>query len=136
MSSEEKKENGTILINESYFSDFPRLEPNRIAVKYDEGKPDFTYVSLEMMTALAKVREFGSKKYSRDNWKNGFKIARSLAATLRHVFARLAGQKYDPESGLDHLWHAACSLEHAIYDAANHPQNEINPIVDNTEDGR
>lgn len=95
------------------------------ATKHDDGKDDFTYVSTEMMTALARVRAFGSKKYSRNNWKKGFKIDRSLAAALRHIFARLAGQKLDFESGLDHLWHAACCLEHAIYDAARHPENEI-----------
>lgn len=34
------------------------------AIKYDEGKPDFTYVSRELMINLAKVREYGSKKYT------------------------------------------------------------------------
>lgn len=101
------------------------------AIKHDDGKDDFTHVSIEMMTALARVRAFGAKKYSRDNWKKGFKIVRSLGAALRHIFARLAGQKLDPESGLDHLWHAACCIEHAIYDAAHHPQNEIGVIDEN-----
>jgi len=111
-------------------------EEKKEGIKHDQGKDDFTYVSLEMMTALARVRAFGAKKYSRDNWKTGFKVTRSLAAALRHIFARLSGQKYDSESGLDHLWHAACCLEHAIYDAANHSHNEINPNVGHTEDGR
>ena len=101
-----------------------KTETTQQAVKYDEGKPDFTYVSYEMMYALARVREFGSKKYSRDNWKKGFKISRSLAACLRHIFSHLRGETKDPESGLPHLWHAACSLEHAIHDLANHPEND------------
>lgn len=114
MQSEEKKDkSGITLISET-----------GPAVKYDQGKDDFTYVSIELMTALARVRAFGAKKYARDNWKKGFKVSRSLAAALRHIFARLAGQKNDPESGYDHLWHAICCLEHAIYDIANHPEND------------
>jgi hypothetical protein len=34
-------------------------------LKFDNGKPDFTYVSLELLVGLAKVREFGAKKYTR-----------------------------------------------------------------------
>ncbi len=94
------------------------------ALKYDQGKPDFTYISVEMLTAIARVREFGSKKYNRNNWKKGFKISRSLAACLRHIYAHLSGETYDKESSQPHLWHAACSLEHAIYDLANRPEND------------
>jgi uncharacterized protein YjbI with pentapeptide repeats len=85
-------------------------------VKHDQGKPDFTYLSTELLTEVAKVREFGAKKYARDNWKKGFKFTRSLAAALRHIFAFLGGEDKDPESGLLHLAHAVCCLEHCIYD--------------------
>jgi len=30
----------------------------------------------------------------------------------------------DDESGLSHLGHAVCSLEHAIYDMTHHPEND------------
>lgn len=63
-------------------------------------------------------------KSGRDNWKLGFKVTRSLAAALRHIFLFLKGETYDEESGLLHLAHAVCCLEHAIYDMLNHPEND------------
>lgn len=93
-------------------------------IKHDQGKPDYTYISMELLDEVAKVREFGARKYSKNNWKKGFKVTRSLAAALRHIFAFLSGQTNDPESGLSHLAHAVCCLEHAIYDMKHHPEND------------
>lgn len=97
-------------------------------LKNDSGKPDLTLVSNELMVSLARVREFGTKKYSRDNWKKGFKVTRSLAASLRHIFAFLSGETLDPESGLSHLGHAVASIEHAIYDMEHRPENDDRSI--------
>lgn len=93
-------------------------------VKYDQGKPDLSMVSYELVETVARVREFGAKKYERNNWKRGFKITRSLAAALRHIFLFLSGETNDSESGISHLGHAVCCLEHAIYDMKHHPEND------------
>lgn len=93
-------------------------------VKYDQGKPDYTYLSKELLDTVAAVRAFGAKKYARDNWRSGFKVSRSIAASLRHIFAFMSGETNDPESGLPHLGHAVCCLEHAIYDMAHRPEND------------
>lgn len=94
------------------------------AIKHDDGKPDLSHISYELVEAVARVREFGAKKYARSNWKKGFKITRSCAAALRHIFQFLAGETNDVESGLSHLGHAVCCLEHAIYDMKHHPEND------------
>ena len=93
-------------------------------VKHDQGKPDFSMVSYELMEHVSRVREFGAKKYSRNNWKKGFAVTRSCAAALRHIFLFLSGETNDSESGLLHLAHAVCCLEHAIYDMVHHPEND------------
>lgn len=93
-------------------------------LKNDAGKPDLTLVSKELMISLARVREFGNKKYEKNNWKKGFNVTRSLAAALRHIFSFLSGETLDPESGLSHLGHAVASIEHAIYDMEHHPEND------------
>lgn len=93
-------------------------------VKHDQGKPDFSYLSYELCEAVARVREFGAKKYSRDNWKQGFKVTRSIAAAMRHLVAFANGETNDPESGLCHLGHAVCGIEHAIYDMKHRPEND------------
>lgn len=93
-------------------------------VKHDQGKPDFSMVSYELMEAVAQVRMFGAQKYSRNNWKKGFRVTRSCAAALRHIFLFLSGQTNDEESGLSHLAHAICCLEHALFDMKHHPFND------------
>jgi hypothetical protein len=92
--------------------------------KHDQGKSDLSQVSWELVELLARVRTFGEKKYSRYNWRKGFKVTRSCAAALRHIFQFLSGQTNDSESGLSHLGHAVACLEHAIYDMAHHPEND------------
>ncbi len=85
-------------------------------LKFDQGKPDLSLISRELMEEVALVRMFGLTKYPRDNWKLGFKVTRSCAAALRHIFAFLSGETNDKESGCSHLAHAICCLEHALYD--------------------
>lgn len=92
--------------------------------KHDNGKPDLSLISRELMENVARVREFGAKKYARDNWKKGFNYTRSAAACLRHVFAFLSGEDLDPESGLPHIAHAICCLEHLLYDFLHHKHND------------
>lgn len=93
-------------------------------IKFDNGKPDLSMVSYDLMEEVAYVRMFGEKKYARDNWKRGFKVTRSCAAALRHIFLFLSGQTNDVESGRSHLAHAVCCLEHAIFDMRHHPEND------------
>jgi Domain of unknown function (DUF5664) len=94
------------------------------ALKFDNGKPDLSQVSWELVSELAKVRMFGERKYAKYNWKKGFKITRSLSAALRHIFLFLSGETNDAESGLSHLGHAAACLEHALWDLKHNPEND------------
>lgn len=93
-------------------------------VKFDNGKADLSQISFELVEEVARVRMFGEAKYARGNWKKGFKVTRSCSAALRHIFQFLTGQTNDDESGLSHLAHAVCCLEHAIYDMRHHPEND------------
>jgi len=92
--------------------------------KFDQGKPDLSHISQTLVEEVARVREFGAKKYARNNWRIGFKYTRSIAAALRHLFAYNEGQDLDPESGLLHISHAICCLEHLLNDIKNHPEND------------
>lgn len=92
--------------------------------KHDSGKPDLSLISGMLLEQVALVRMFGSKKYSRDNWRKGFKYTRSIAAAMRHIMAFKEGEDLDPESGLPHIAHAVCCLEHLLNDYLNHPEND------------
>lgn len=105
-------------------------------MKNDSGKPDLSLISYELMVMLARVREFGNKKYEKNNWKKGFKVTRSLAAALRHIFQFLSGETYDQESGISHLGHAVASLEHAIHDMEHRPENDDREVTNDTNYGK
>lgn len=82
------------------------------AVKYDDGKPDWSLVPFEALEGMVKVLEFGANKYAGWNWtiNGGFPYTRVLRSCLRHIFAYMRGEDNDPESGLSHIHHAMCNL--------------------------
>lgn len=96
----------------------------QLADRHNAGKPDLTYplsapYSLE---GLARVYEFGAKKYARDNWKKGLTYLTCAASLLRHLMKFLSGENLDEESKLPHvdhvLWNAQILSEmyHTRYD--------------------
>lgn len=77
-------------------------------MKYDSDKPDMSLLSSVAMEELAKVLTFGKQKYAAHNWRKGISTSRLVGAALRHTFAFLKGETYDPETGLHHMAHAMC----------------------------
>jgi hypothetical protein len=82
--------------------------------KYDDGKPGMHLLDNIALREIAKVLDFGAKKYAPNNWRKGIAMSRLLAAALRHLFAYASGEKTDPESGLSHLAHAGCCVMFAL----------------------
>ena len=80
-------------------------------IKFDDGKPKLTLVPRKIIFAIAKIREYGVKKYKDpDNWKTVEK-ERYRDAAYRHFMAYLDDPDgADKESGLPHLWHLACNI--------------------------
>jgi hypothetical protein len=56
---------------------------------------------------LARVYGHGEQKYTRYNYLRGYDWSLSVDALFRHLFAFLAREERDPESGLLHMAHAA-----------------------------
>jgi len=79
--------------------------------KADGGKPHPSYVPVEIIEAVMRVREYGNAKYGDpDNWRT-VEPERYHEALLRHVLrAWTDPYAVDPESGLMHLEHAACNI--------------------------
>jgi hypothetical protein len=59
------------------------------------------------MMELARIYGFGEQKYDRYNYLKGYDWSLSVDALLRHLYAFLAGEDRDPESGLLHTAHVA-----------------------------
>lgn len=88
-----------------------KLQKAQSTAKADTGKPHPSYVPVEIIEAVMRVREYGNKKYhDPDNWKT-VEPERYHEAMLRHVL-RVWNDPYaiDPESGLMHLEHIACNI--------------------------
>ncbi len=79
-------------------------------VKNDQDKPAAHLLPTVALEAIAQVLAFGARKYAPNGWRKVDKRTRYYGATLRHLFAWHRGETLDPESGLPHLAHAACSL--------------------------
>jgi hypothetical protein len=56
---------------------------------------------------LARVYGMGEQKYERYNYLKGYPWSLSIDALFRHLFAFLAGEEFDSESGLRHTAHVA-----------------------------
>ena len=79
-------------------------------LKYDSGKAPLSLLDGDWLLGVARVLDFGKKKYAAHNWRQGIAISRLLDAALRHILAFNGGEDIDPESGLPHLDHASCCL--------------------------
>ena len=66
-----------------------------------------------LIVSLAPVFALGARKYGAYNWRlpdQGISASTYYAACLRHMVRWFDGETLDPESGLDHLTHAAACL--------------------------
>lgn len=79
-------------------------------VKHDEHKVPMHLLPPELLEGTAAVLDFGARKYSARNWELGMAWHRPFSAMMRHMWAWWRGEDRDPETGMSHLWHAACCI--------------------------
>lgn len=80
------------------------------ALHASAGKPGLQYLPWRALTEVAKVIDFGAKKYSRNGWRKGMPWMELAGSTVRHVAKWISGIDLDEESGLHHLAHAATDI--------------------------
>lgn len=85
-------------------------------IKHDTGKVRWQFLPWGQVEEVAKVMDFGARKYAPDNWQ---KVVdgrnRYFDAGMRHVVAWKSGEIRDPETGYHHLAHAICCLLFLIW---------------------
>ena len=82
-------------------------------MKYDNVKPDLSLIPPEALVEIAHVMTFGAEKYDRDDWRHdggNTEWSRTYASIQRHLTSFWSGEDLDPESGRNHLAHAATQL--------------------------
>ena len=99
-------------------------ESSSEGVKADEGKEPLDLISSEALMQLAKVLQFGAKKYDSNNWRKGIKYSRVYAAVQRHLLKWNGGQTVDEETGLNHLAHAFTGIMFLLEYTITHPEND------------
>lgn len=75
------------------------------ANRFNQGKPQLSYIDLNCLEPCARVMEFGATKYSRGNWQLGMETSKIIDSLLRHLSAIQRGEIRDPESGELHIGH-------------------------------
>ncbi len=84
-------------------------------LRYNQSKLNWSLVDFPSFDDMVRVLEFGSRKYTADNWKHGLLVREICESLLRHTFAFLAGEDDDPESGLPHIGHLQCNAMFLAY---------------------
>lgn len=76
--------------------------------KQSDSPYAFHLIDSEAIFSLAKVLEYGARRYERDNWRK-LDCESHLNHALQHIYGYLAGDEQD-----DHLEHAFCRLMMAV----------------------
>lgn len=98
------------------------------ALRYNEGKPQWSLVHMKSLEPLVRVLEFGAAKYDRHNWKKGLDLDKILDSMQRHLAKVIDGEEYDDESKLEHMGHIMANAMFYTY------FSNINKSVEEGED--
>jgi len=83
-------------------------------LKRDSDRCRVDLLPIFPLVTIANVLGFGAEKYVANSWRNPdmkpVPMMRTYGSIIRHLFSWARGEKYDPESGLTHLGHAATQL--------------------------
>lgn len=85
------------------------------ALRYNEGKPEWSLVDFKSIEPLVHVLMFGAQKYARENWKNRMDLNKILDSAQRHLASMIDGETHDKESGELHAGHMLCNMMFWIY---------------------
>src|SRR4051794_41110030 len=76
-------------------------------LRYDQGKTRWDLLPFDALNEVAKVSTMGAEKYAERNWEKGMRWSKMVASAVRHLYARMGGERLDPETDLPHLAHFA-----------------------------
>lgn len=86
-----------------------KSEEKEEALRYNEGKLEWSLVDYDALEPMVQQLMFGSKKYSAENWKKGMKISKIFDSLQRHILAIKRGETHDKESGVHHAGGVLCN---------------------------
>jgi len=69
-------------------------------VRYNEGKPQYSLITLSYFQPLVAALEYGAQKYPRFNYRAGYPQSQIADSLMRHISDFLDGKILDQESGV------------------------------------
>jgi hypothetical protein len=109
------------------------MSSNVKGFKNDADKPMIALVEPDFIIGIAHVATHGYKKYGLDNWKRNLERVRILSALERHILAYAKGERFDKDSGLSHLYHAAWGLMALDYYDIRDNVSDTRPVPNDTK---
>jgi hypothetical protein len=85
------------------------------ASKFDQNKEPLQLFPYESLKEIAKVLDFGTKKYGTNDWRQGIRYSRLIGAALRHIYQFNEGIDFDEETKTLHIANACASLIFLIW---------------------
>lgn len=79
-------------------------------LKHDNNKPSMSLIDPSFLEGLAKVLDFGARKYQPHNWRNGIHVSRIISACYRHLGEINKRNDMDSESYLPAVYHLAAEV--------------------------
>jgi hypothetical protein len=102
----------------------PWEEPK--ALRYNQGKVEWSLMHYGSMVPMIRVLMFGAKKYAPDNWKKGLDRRQLLESMQRHLAALMDGEVIDPESNESHIGHLMCNcMFYSYFYVLNNPPKAV-----------
>ena len=121
------------------FNPFPTVNPlppilpsETEGLRYDQGKAPLHLLPPELLTEVAKVLDFGAKKYAPRNWEKGMDWSRVYSSLMRHLLAWWNGEDNDPETGLPHVAHIATNAAFLVAYNARNVGKDDRPVKEKT----
>lgn len=117
--------------NTTEMQTFGPLEDNKEtgATKFDSEKPMMQLFPLPVAESISKVLTFGAQKYAAHGWKKlPDAVNRYQGALLRHLAALQAGEEFDEDSGLPHIWHVGANIVFLIHKYDRNREEFMNDI--------
>lgn len=92
-------------------------------VRENSGKPPVSLILSKALLEVAKVAEFGAKKYSPHNYRKGMRWSFFIDSMLRHLIKRATGQINDIDENCEDCKNKKCKdhsgLKHSSHIAWN-----------------
>jgi uncharacterized protein YuzB (UPF0349 family) len=98
------------------------IERDKQALRYNQGKVQWSLVDYKSIEPMVRVLEYGCLKYSKNNWKKGMPVSQIIESMLRHTYKLLEGELVDPESGIEHVGHIQCNAMFLAYVLREKPE--------------